>query len=98
MPPEHPSQLEFLLAGAAEGAPALTYPLADLREKITDLWRLPIDQRVRVDLRDCNVSRLEGQLQLVRAPDFPLDVRHALDLEVGTVRFSSRQIVDWALI
>jgi hypothetical protein len=90
-------QLEFLLCGTATGAPEPADPLGDLREGIAECWSVPLGQRVKVDLRDCNVPWLEGRLELSRAPDLPLDVRQSLALRIGTVEFSNRQIVAWAL-
>lgn len=92
-----PDQLEFLLVGAADGMAHLADPLGDLRERISVLWRLPLGQRVRVDLRDCELPWLQGRLELAQAPDLPLDPRQALVLRIGTIEFSSRQIVAWAL-
>ncbi len=97
-PVQQPDQLEFLLAGADDGGMAhLVDPLGDLRERISVCWRLPLGQRVRVDLRDCELPWLQGRLELVQAPDLPLDPRQALVLRIGTIEFSSRQIVAWAL-
>ena len=90
-------QLEFMLCGTASGAPELADPLGDLRERIAEGWGLPLGQRVKVELRDCNVPWLEGRLELARAPDLPLDHRQLLFLRIGTVEFSNRQIVAWAL-
>ena len=90
-------QLEFLLVGAADGMAHLADPLGDFREHVSALWHLPLGQRVRVDLRDCELPWLQGRLELAQAPDLPLDTRQALMLRIGTIEFSSRQIVAWAL-
>lgn len=92
-----PDQLEFLLVGAADGTAHLADPLGDFRKRISVLWHLPLGQQVRVDLRDCELPWLQGRLELAQAPDLPLDPRQALVLRIGTIEFSSRQIVAWAL-
>lgn len=92
-----PDQMEFLLVGAADGLAHLADPLGDLRERVSALWHLPLGQRVRVDLRDCELPGLEGRLELAQAPDLPLDPKQALALRIGTIEFSSRQIAAWAL-
>ena len=98
VPASAPSdQLEFLLVGTADGATHLAAPLGDLRASISLLWRLPLGQRVHVDLRDSQMPWLKGRLELVHAPDLPLDPKQALALRIGPVEFSSRQIVAWAL-
>ena len=92
-----PDRLEFLLVGTADGLAHLTDPLGDFRERVSALWHLPLGQTVRVDLRDCELPWLQSRLELAQAPDLPLDPRQALVLRIGTIEFSSRQIVAWAL-
>ncbi|MDI1249625.1 MAG: hypothetical protein PSV13_12240 [Lacunisphaera sp.] len=89
--------MEFLLVGAADGMAHLADPLGDFRERVSSLWHLPLDQKVRVDLRDCEFPWLQGRLELAQAPDLPLDPRQSLGLRIGTIEFSSRQIIAWAL-
>jgi hypothetical protein len=97
VPQESPDQLEFLLVGFADGTTQLADPLGDLRERIGQLWDLPLGERVRLDLRDHQFPWLEGRLDLAQAPDLPLDPRQMLRLRIGAVEFSHRQIVAWAL-
>jgi hypothetical protein len=91
-------QQEFLFAdGDASrlGIPAAEDPLV---RDIAAVWKLPIGQRVRLDLRETeNLSTVTGRLELAAAPDIPFDPRQALQLRVRGYLFSSRAVVSWSL-
>ncbi|HWA29405.1 MAG TPA: hypothetical protein VG734_27390 [Lacunisphaera sp.] len=89
--------MEFLLVGSAEGTAHLADSLGDFLDRVSVLWGLPLGQKVRVDLRKCEPPWQQGRLELAQAPDLPLDPRQVLALRIGTIEFSSRQIVAWAL-
>lgn len=72
-------------------------PLADFYAEVATTWEIPLGQRVHVALHAHNLSELRGRLELARAPDLPLDRREKLALRIGTLEFSSRQIVSWSL-
>ena len=90
-------QQEFLFANG----PAPELPLPDPRsgfyEEVAAVWQIPVGQRVHVALREHNLADLDGLLELARAPDLPLNRRESLQLRIGSIDFSSRQIVAWAL-
>ncbi|SRR5258708_3984710 len=94
--PEHSLQLEFGLFGTADGTRVEFDPLGELKQSVSALWKIPLGQRVRVDLRDCEVSWIEGRLELAEAPDLPLDPRQVLALHIDMIYFSGRQIIAWA--
>ena len=73
-------------------------PRSALFAEIGALWQLPVGQVARVNLNGHNLSDLQGRIELVRAPDLPFDRREVLALRIGTIEFSSRQIVSWSLI
>ena len=72
-------------------------PRSDLFAEIGALWRLPVGQVAHVNLIAHNMSDLQGRIELARAPDLPFDRREALALRIGTIEFSSRQVVSWSL-
>ena len=91
------TQEEFLFADGPAAEFHLPDPRSDFYEEVAALWQLPVGQLVHVALRGHNFSDLQGRLELSRAPDLPLDRREALALRIGTIEFSSRQIIAWSL-
>ncbi len=97
MPRAHPNQSEFLFGDGPAPQLAPPEPLADLVIEMTRLWSLPLYQKARVTLKNHSLDELCGRLELVTAPDLPLNPTHTLSLRAGGVEFSSRQIVAWSL-
>jgi hypothetical protein len=90
-------QSEFLFGEGTAAAMHLPDPNSGLFAEILAAWRLPVGQRVRVTLQDHSFDNLRGRLELVRLPDLPFDSRQPLSLRIGTIEFSTRQIVAWSL-
>ena len=90
------SELSFA-EGPAPDVP-LEHPLEDLLEAIAARWELPIGRRVRVTLRDSALPDVVGKLELMRAPELPLDPREVLALRVGGLSFTAREIASWSLV
>jgi hypothetical protein len=90
-------QADFLFADGPAPEFHLPDPRSDLYEEIAAVWGIPVGQIAHVALREHSFSDLQGRLELFRAPDLPLDRREPLALRIGTIEFSSRQIVAWAL-
>jgi hypothetical protein len=95
---DDPEQLEFLLMGTQDGSSSLEHPLGDLLAQVQVCWSLPIGQRVHVDLAGAEIDFIEGRLDLIRAPESPLNAAHPLALRVAHLNFSSRQIKAWSLL
>ena len=93
----HEQQNEFQFLEGAPSDMALPDPRSSLFADIATLWELPVGQVAHVNLSGHNMSDLEGRIELARAPDLPLDRREVLALRIGTIEFSSRQIVSWSL-
>ena len=91
------AQDEFLFADGPAPEPHPLDPRAGFYEEVSALWEIPLGQRVHVALREHNLADLDGRLELARAPDLPLDRREVLALRIGTIEFSSRQIIAWSL-
>jgi hypothetical protein len=91
------SQQELLFADGPAPEMHPPDPRSGFYEEIATLWGIPVGQRVHVALREHSLSDLDGRLELARAPDLPLDRREALFLCIGTIEFSSRQIIAWSL-
>lgn len=70
----------------------------ELRDEIAQVWGLPIGQRVAGSLRNGQVERVAGVLELAAAPDFPWNPRQALRLRIAGCDFSSRDIEHWKLL
>ena len=90
-------QSEFLFADGPAPELQPPDPRSGFYDEIAALWQIPVGQRVHVALREHQLADLDGLLEFSRAPDLPLDRRAALDLRIGTIEFSSRQIVAWSL-
>ncbi len=91
-------QADFLFADGPGPELHLPDPRSGLYEEIATLWGIPVGQITHVVLHEHNFSDLQGRLELSRAPDLPLDRREVLALRIGTIEFSSRQIVAWTLV
>ncbi len=92
------AQEEFLFADGPAPELHLPDPLADFYAEVAAKWEIPLGQPVHIALREHQFADLQGRLELSRAPDLPLDRREALALRIGTIEFSSRQIVAWSLV
>lgn len=90
-------QGEFLFAEGKVPELQPPDPSAGFREEVSARWRLPVGHQVRVELRNHQLPELTGRLELARAPALPLDPCVPLDLRIGTIGFSSRQITAWTL-
>ena len=91
------TQEQFLFADGPAPELHMPDPLSDFYDEVASAWQIPVGQKVHVALREHNFADLDGRLELARAPDLPLDQRTPLDLRIGTIDFSSTQIVAWAL-
>ena len=91
-------QSELLFGEGAAPAMHLPDPNSGFFAEVSAAWHLPVGQPVRVTLQSHSFDDLRGRLELARAPDLPLDFRQPLFLRIGTIEFSSRQIVAWSLI
>lgn len=91
------SQGEFLFADGPAPEIHLPDPRSGFYEEVAARWEIPVGLLVHVALREHSFSELHGRLELARAPDLPLDRRETLTLRIGTIEFSSRQIVAWSL-
>ena len=93
-------QAEFLFTAG----PAPDFHLPDPRsnlnlyEEVAALWQVPVGQVAHVGLDGHSMSDLQGRIEFARPPELPLDRREALALRIGTIEFSSRQIVSWSLV
>lgn len=92
-----PDQSEFLFGDGLAPQLALPEPLADLVAEMTRLWGLPLYQQTRITLKNHSLDELCGRLELVSAPDLPLNPAQPLSLRVGGVEFSSRHVIAWSL-
>ena len=91
------SQDKFLFADGPVPELHPPDPRTPFYDDVSAAWQLPVGQNVHVDLRGHNFSDLRGRLELSRAPDLPLDPRQTLALRIGTIEFSSSQLVAWSL-
>jgi hypothetical protein len=93
-----PQQNEFLFADGP--APELhpPDPRAGFYREVSDLWHLPLGERVRVLLRGHDLPEAAGRLELERAPDLPLNAREPLHLSAGGVSFLNTQVESWSLL
>jgi hypothetical protein len=94
----HEQQNEFLFTDGPAANIVLPDPRSNLFADVAALWELPVGQNAHVNLSGHNMSDLQGRIELARAPDLPFDRREVLALRIGTVEFSSRQIVSWSLV
>jgi len=76
---------------------ALAGVAPSLTADVAALWRIPLDQRVQVTLRDHALSSTVGRLELTRLPELPFDAHTPLALRIGKDEFTSRQIITWSL-
>ncbi len=76
---------------------ALAGVAPSLTGEVAALWRLPLDRRVQVTLRDHALISTVGRLELTRLPELPFDAHTPLALRIGKDEFSSRQIITWSL-
>ena len=92
------TQAEFLFADGP--APQLhpPDPRFGFYRDVAELWQIPVGEIVHVALCAHHFSDLHGRLELSRAPDLPLDRREPLALRIGTIEFTSRQVIAWALV
>lgn len=72
-------------------------PWGGFFREVAAIWQLPVGERVRVLLRDHDVSEIAGRLELEHAPDLPLNAREPLRLLVGGFSFRSTQILSWSI-
>lgn len=93
-----PHQNEFLFADGPVPEMALPDPRAGFYREVSDLWHLPLGERVRVLLRGHDLAEAAGRLELDRAPDLPLNAREPLHLVVGRISFLSTQVESWSLL
>ena len=91
------SQQEFLFADGPAPEVHLPDPRSGLYTDIAALWEIPVGQLVHIALREHSFADLQGRLELSRAPDLPLNRKQALVLRIGTIEFTSRQIIAWSL-
>ncbi len=91
-------QGEFLFADGPEPTILPGDPHSNFYREITGHWRLPLGDFVRIELKQHSLAHLQGRLELSHAPDFPLDPRLPLRLRIGTLEFSSQQIINWSLL
>ena len=91
-------QGEFLFADGPEPTILPGDPHSNFYREITGHWRLPMGDFVRIELKQHSLAHLQGRLDLSHAPDFPLDPRLPLRLRIGTLEFSSQQIINWSLL
>lgn len=91
-------QDEFLFADGPQPELHLAHPLDDLFVAIAAAWGVPVGRAVRLNLVNSALPELAGKLELVRAPDLPLDGREALYLRLKGVLFTHREIANWTLL
>ena len=96
--PRPDDQSEFLFGDGPPPELAPPAPLADLVADMARLWSLPLYQNARLTLKNHALDEVSGRLELVNAPDFPLNPSRPLALRAGGVEFSSRQIIAWSLV
>lgn len=93
------SQNEFTFALNETDGPSAARAEDPLIADISAVWRLPIGQKIKIQLRDQeNLSEITGKLELTRAPELPFDPRETLQLRIRGYAFSSRAIVAWTLV
>lgn len=97
MPRPAPDQSEFLFGDGPAPQLALPEPLADLVAEMVRLWGLPLYQKARITLKNHSLDELCGRLELVSAPDLPLNPAQPLALRAGGVAFFSNHVVAWSL-
>jgi hypothetical protein len=90
-------QSELLFGEGAAPAMHLPDPNSGFFAEVSTAWHLPVGQPIRVTLHSHSFDDFQGRLELASAPDLPLDPRQPLSLRIGTIEFSSRQIVAWSL-
>lgn len=88
-------QISLELEVGDQTAPAV---VPELRDAIAATWGLPLGQRVEICFRGGERSAVTGILELLRAPDYPWQPRHALQLGIAGLIFSSREIERWTKI
>jgi hypothetical protein len=88
-------QISLGLDAGFSTAPAVVPALLD---EITAVWGLPLGQRVEVCFKGGQRSAVTGTLILLRAPDYPWDRLHPLQLSIAGLVFSSRDIERWTAI
>ncbi|HEY0944169.1 MAG TPA: hypothetical protein VGD81_02850 [Opitutaceae bacterium] len=91
-------QDEFLFLGGAAPELRMGHPLEELFEQISTTWGVPLRRPVRLRLRDQSIPELTGILELVRAPDLPLDKREPLRLRLKGIEFTHRDISEWTAL
>ncbi len=92
------AQGEFLFADGPVPQLQPPDPSAAFYQEVAAHWEIPVGCRMHVALRDHQFADLDGRLELSRAPELPFDRREALALRIGSIEFTSRQIVAWAVI
>ncbi len=90
-------QNEFLFSEGPESEFFPPDPRGGFYREVAVVWQLPVGERVRVLLRNHDVSEVAGTLELEHAPDLPLNAREPLRLLVGGVSFRSTQILSWSI-
>ena len=93
-----PQQTEFLLSDGPAPELITPAPLADLVAEMARLWGLPLYQKARLTLKNHALDEVRGRLELVKAPDLPLNQEQLLLLRASGVEFTHRQITEWTLL
>ena len=91
-------QNEFLFPDGPAPSVELPDPRAGFYREVAQTWNLPLGQRTRLELRQHDLPEIAGVLELVRAPDLPLNSREPLSLCVGSIAFLSTQVVSWSVV
>jgi hypothetical protein len=92
------NQSEMLFADGPNPMLHAPDPRAGFYREVAEVWHLPLGERVRVLLKGHDLPEVAGCLELVRAPDLPLNAREPLQLSVSGVPFLSTQVQSWSLI
>ena len=91
-------QSEFLFFDGPDSEVQLPDPRAGFYREVAEVWHLPLGERVRVLLKKHDLPEVAGCLELVRAPDLPLNAREPLQLSASGVLFQSTQVQSWSLV
>lgn len=91
-------QDEFLFPEGLAPSIELPDPRASFYSEVAEVWHLPLGQRVRIELHGHELPEISGHLELIRAPDLPLNSRESLILCVENITFRSNQVKSWSVL
>jgi hypothetical protein len=91
-------QGEFLYASGTDPLIEVPDPRAGFYSEVAKVWLLLLGQRARIELRGHDLPEITGRLELIRAPDLPLNPHEPLHLCIGGISFMSTHVLSWSVV